>query len=728
MLPTPILIKEWGFKFMTKRGDQLFAAPMAAIEQKSALHFIWSMHVGWWHPSEKGTRETCIVKWRNRPETDPSCYLSLNALKAFAPFQAFLLRTTRFSNDQPGLGDCTMGASSSSFIHEEGQEDLDDDGEELRRRMRWIKELFPIESSVDDAVPPDSINPPDSIDPSDSIHSAASTVSSHREQTAFQPFAEPTPAFLTRLPMELIQTIVGSLDNRSIKNLRLTCRYFAATAALRIPRVFLSANPLNIQVFRSIADHDVYRHKVIEIIYDDARLWRSAVDEAEARDPGISLWVHADMPADMDWFRLERNENLEELRQRRRHDDDMRPEHLATARCARAELPMQESWTYYHDLLRQQDEVIDSGADEEALRYGLQRFPALRKVTVTPEAHGWLFKPLYETPMIRAFPQGFNYPIPRGWPYSRLSTLNVAPWEESKERWRGCTMITKILAQEQQHHQVSEYAIDGHNLGTGLNCRIFEQPCQEYSDLVSVLQQPGFKKLSLSLFVDGIDNIFSLNWRPLNNGRLRDALAEATQLEHISLATGWNPDGRDDPPELSTFLPVSRWARLQHFELWHVSVRQGDLVSTLSLLPEGLRSVQLNYLNIHQGSYSELLNEMRDTLRWHERQTRPDVKVGALIDPYVRGRGIWLDNEIDDFLYHGGENPFERKPSASLHPVGFGMGTVRDAFDPDHERPWVDDDEYQKLGFHKTYDWEQIAKDYNVAHFYSPESETDMSN
>lgn len=43
---------------------------------------------------------------------------------------------------------------------------------------------------------------------------------------------------------------------------------------LRLQRVFLSANLLNIKVFRAIADHEKFRHKITEIVWDDARFTR----------------------------------------------------------------------------------------------------------------------------------------------------------------------------------------------------------------------------------------------------------------------------------------------------------------------------------------------------------------------------------------------------------------------------------------------------------------------
>lgn len=41
-----------------------------------------------------------------------------------------------------------------------------------------------------------------------------------------------------------------------------------------IQRVFLSANPLNIEVFRGITGHNKFHHRVTEIIWDEARLVR----------------------------------------------------------------------------------------------------------------------------------------------------------------------------------------------------------------------------------------------------------------------------------------------------------------------------------------------------------------------------------------------------------------------------------------------------------------------
>jgi hypothetical protein len=51
----------------------------------------------------------------------------------------------------------------------------------------------------------------------------------------------------------------------------LTCKVLGDITPLSFSRVFLSANSLDIEVFRAIADYS-FRHGITEIIWDDARL------------------------------------------------------------------------------------------------------------------------------------------------------------------------------------------------------------------------------------------------------------------------------------------------------------------------------------------------------------------------------------------------------------------------------------------------------------------------
>lgn len=531
-----------------------------------------------------------------------------------------------------------------------------------------------------------------------SAGSHVSTLSPQREPAPC--YSNPPSPQLTELPIELLADIANRLDNSDIKNLRLACKLLAKTSALRISRVFLSANPLNVKVFRAIADHEVFRRGVIEVIYDDARLPRSAYEEASARRPDLlrcSESRQIGVQTDENWFNNEQQQNIREID---RHEFHTAGQWDSPARMqqAAAEMLMQASQTYYQDLVRQQDEVVADNSDLEALRYGLRRFSSLQTVIVTPAAHGLLFSPLYKTPMIRAFPLGFNYPIPRGWParHEGQSSFAAAAWvneedavwaEKVRAQWRGCQIVTRALAEERRHHHVSEFLIDSKQLLTGLNCRLFEQQCEAYDDIVSILKHPGLRRFELSLHIDGQQR---LSWPALRSGLLRRALANAEELEHFSLAADTDADIVDgeSPPSLETYLPFDRWPRLQHLRLWNLSVKKAEIISILTRIPPTLSTLELGHLIFSDnGDYRSLLYDMRLILRWHERGIRPRVKIALPRKPYYRdGQSVWLEKEIDAFLFDNAANPFDAR--LGLNRVQQGVGVLRDVFVADYEKPW----------------------------------------
>lgn len=526
--------------------------------------------------------------------------------------------------------------------------------------------------------------------------------------TSQSPSVATIPSGLLSLPNELLSFVTLDLPNRDIKNLRLTCRSLRARVHLRLDRVFLSANWTNIKVFRAIANHDVFRRQVVEIIWDDARL----------EEPGTKLPVYYSdydlFDGDEDWFSHGCEKSVSELN-RRRGRDVARPDHVAREQELAGQLPTEKSWEYYQGLLLQQRGVLASGADVNTFKFGLEQFPALRRITITPAAHGWLYQPLYDTPMIRAFPYGFNYPVARGWPIVEASSGEASPWnhddgddnEAEKNQWRGFRAITRALVEHQQHHRVSELVVTSNQLMTGVNCRIFDEPCPEYHNLVALVQQPGFRRLDLSLLV-GMQQY--MGWSAFRSGHLRAALASGTDLQHVSLYTDVLHDIAVDGPEpfipLTTIFPIDRWPRLRHFGLSRFLVMQADVMALLAALPSTVRSVELSFLHFLDGGgrYRTLLEHMRAELGWRDRPAtqRPRVSIGIEEQCPVPGRATWVDDEVAEFLYADGPNPFD---GGFWQPVQQGKGVVRDTFDPEYERPWADDDTLRKLGYLKEADY-----------------------
>lgn len=542
---------------------------------------------------------------------------------------------------------------------------------------------------------------------------------------------------LLQLPAELYLPMISHLANKDIKRLRLSCKFFHHIARLRLRRVFLSARQRDIQVLRAIADSDAFHRDITELIWDDARFSLSPhLAQAHAEDEDDSSEEDdedgGDGEAPPAWFTFACTTNVDELNSRKGMDAD-RLEHIARTQQVNARLSDAQCWQRYQELLREQDAVIASGADEDAFRYALQRFPSLKRITITPAAHGWLFTPLYETPTIRAFPYGFNYPIPRGWPTApdNSPSPRMRPWvdgadEDYKNQWRGVRIALRVLAEAHTRHSITEFLLDAHHLDTGLNCRIFEHPSTnaEYANLRALLRRPGFARLDLALAVGGQEHT---GWPALRGGHLRAALAEATGMRHFGLRTNVtrDPDARatvigsgghaDHHVPLASIVPVGVWRALQHFGLSGFLVAQDDLMAFLRRLPDTLQSVELSFLHFldEGGDYRSWLGAMRSTLGWQhlEEARRPAVVIGQdLIVPSGDGRAVWLDREVvGNFLYGNAPNMFGNDKGFAVNHVmmGPGVGVVRDAFDPSFERPYVNNATLMQLGVLKKASWMQ---------------------
>jgi hypothetical protein len=491
---------------------------------------------------------------------------------------------------------------------------------------------------------------------------------------------------LVRLPLELLGLISALLANCDIKNLRRTCRLLYFAARLRFRRVFLSANPRNIDVFRAIADHEEFRRQVVEIVWDDTcltlvRCHNGIVGGEEYTADGCPQWFSRTCEINLHVLGLLRAERVN------------RPDQVAQDQLVTEQLPVRESWEYYQELLRQEEQVLASNADVEAFRYGLERLPSLQRVTVTPSAHGFLFTPLYVTPMIRAFPRGFNYPMPRSWHFRNMDlrpmSMGLSAYNNIlNHRWSGFHCVTEELARSQQH-SVVELVIDVNHRLYGINSKLLSGQTRGYNSLAAVLRRPSFRRLDLALVIGPVRRS---RRNALSNGSLRRLFLDAPGLEHISLRTSeiirhaCTVAHHDECfISLSTIFPIDNWPHLQHFGLSQLLVRQDDLLLLLTALPATLRSVELSCLHFLRGTYRDLLVDMRDTLDWRRRGAgeRPKLMVG-IATKYGSEQNIWVDREVEDFLYRDGPNPFQ---AAGGDTVVKGMGVVRDALDPEHGWP-----------------------------------------
>ncbi|KAH7124602.1 hypothetical protein EDB81DRAFT_209261 [Dactylonectria macrodidyma] len=534
-------------------------------------------------------------------------------------------------------------------------------------------------------------------------------------------------ASLVHLPLEILQLILSELPNYDLKGLRATCIHLSRVVELRFSRVFLSASPRDVNVFRAVADHEQFRKNIVEIVYDDARFAH------EMHSTDRNYYIHDDtafrhykrqeyqelgdpsasgIPA---WYRRIYRYNSFTIDQYGR-EDVKRLHHYEVIKRFKIRTNVTESYRLYQMLLREQDQVIDTNSDEEALQYGLERFPNLQRVTITLAAHGSPLRPLYETPMIRSLPRGFIYPLPRGWPVAKDhdNTPEAEPWAGDGEgQWRGFHLVTRVVARFGLEHpaaRLCEFVIDTNDLLTGIDCRIFEEgDGVVYNDLVDILSRPGFSRIELALFINGQD---ATRWQTFRSGHLRRALQAAPGLESIRLATNLGNDedfnlwdmGDNDVQfiPLRNIFPVDTWSHLRDFGLFRVIVKQGDLIDLLLALSPTLQTVELSFLVfLEQGSHEGLLEDMRSTLGWRERspEKRPRLTIHARQQNQMPAMHNRVSREAEDFLYGEGKNPFHQCN------IELGTGTTVDTFDPYYERPHVSYTQLTVMGYRAKDDW-----------------------
>lgn len=555
--------------------------------------------------------------------------------------------------------------------------------------------------------------------------------------------ASPTSR-LEAFPPELSATIQSRLTNLDVKNLRLVSSKCSDAFRLHFKRIFLSANSRNIQVLRAIADHPSYRFDVQELVWDDARLIRKPRNqgtwplEDDGGGPADDKWTERNCPY---WFQAACERSIEQLRHSVGHDGAL-PQHTRKRDRLQAAWDLGKCWEYYEKLLTDEDEVIESGGDIEALRYALERFPSLQTITVTPATHGILFLPAYNTPMIRSFPDGFLYPIPRTWPafedHGEAPTVMI--WNDDgdaadveirdayydsgrqyRNLWRGYSAVLQSLVDHE--NTITELIVDAHGFDTGVNCYAVCEDCPEQKNFARLCAKDGFRRLDLALFVNGTEHSA---FAPLRSGKLRSALSTANDMQHFHFSTNLEMDMSGEMAQLESFdeemdehfvslgslFPVDTWSHLQVFCLTKFLVLNSDLVALLGKLPQSVRSVELNMLLFLQhGTYQELLEQMDQQLDWRSRPRGLQPNVSISVPPNwnhaTATQAVTLGDSVVKFLYQDGMNPFSSRSEAGANYAQYGQGAIEwDWFDPEHRRPYEDDQTQADRGYYGYMDWD----------------------
>ncbi|KAF5648918.1 hypothetical protein F52700_736 [Fusarium sp. NRRL 52700] len=173
------------------------------------------------------------------------------------------------------------------------------------------------------------------------------------------------------LANELLGASYDLLPNSDIKNLRLASPLLGQKCQLKIRRIFISPNPVNIKVAMTIATHESYRLGVEEIIWDDATLVPSGGDEglfpeySEESDAEIPRELAVEDHKSFTWFARGCKSSMKATKGRMagpisRSDIVSKQHQLDNT------MSYQDSFEYYNLLESQQRDIMVSRTDEAA--------------------------------------------------------------------------------------------------------------------------------------------------------------------------------------------------------------------------------------------------------------------------------------------------------------------------------------------------------------------------
>jgi hypothetical protein len=549
-------------------------------------------------------------------------------------------------------------------------------------------------------------------------------------------------AHLLKIPEELFCIISSFLSNKEIKRIRLANRECSNRFRInKFERVYISPNKTNLEAFYAVLDHPLHRTQVEEIVWDDAMLTRLLAD-GEEKIP--TTWPLT--PGD---FRSAVHETISNC-----FDSDQTQFALAKKRYMTglplaqdqsSTMTLEESMSLYRELYEQQLSNYQCQRDAIAFRKGLAGFPALRRITLTSEAHRPLIhRPYHKTPMIRSLPVSFIYPCPLPW------RADFMPWrEDDVYRPRGSHGLYTILREfitSKSKYTIPEFIIETKFEDAGILESFFDGSSYNWRLFEHFMQNQGLRRFGLALLGQkgGAKSVGNgLKSFPFVN--LRRALSQATMMESFSLSVGAGSEHHENFVTSSggcrilTAVPINSWPSLRHLTLGCVPLVFRDFMRFLSHLPPMIDKLAfVDVFFAHHYAEGHELSDQADEDEQDEDEDEDRLLDQATREQHTRAspenwdtvlevcrshldyrankprfavaqsprrngrrygpgphddrcpgytfeyRRLWVEDDIARF-FEGGSNPFSGDSSGKFIQAGFGVW--RDDFDESFERP-----------------------------------------
>lgn len=484
------------------------------------------------------------------------------------------------------------------------------------------------------------------------------------------------------LPAELLDLVCAHISKPDIKHLRLASKQLANSVYLRIDRVYVSPNRANIDYLYQILSHPRYKYRVHEIVWDDTRLeeystlssFRDAIlfDEREFTRSIESrleeaIWIYGDDNPEYHALEhddlFESNGRLTEVAKEilLRYDDQFSREVLARNATM---MDIEDSYSLYQDLYREEQAIMDQEADINALEQALMGFTALNRVTYTTEIwRSCAFPHLYNTPFHRSLPVGFRKPQIRNVcrAHFRPSEAHDSPMRTTvrssrTSRYSGgySHLVSAIL--DMPNPGIEEFVVETENEAMIPYKDEFSLNRRDIDNTRSMFRKIALKYLKFPITYEEDTRADST---PHNIYNPQNFLAELQHLEHLDLNLSCNmiaPMFGYVP----RFIPIPENLRrqLKTLTLRHVVAEDDGLFGLVTSMPN-LQHVTL--YRLYQGNerpgWASLFQRLKTYYSTTDHPIKPSFVIFQPLDPDTINLQL-VDQEVDNYLYGNGENPF----------------------------------------------------------------------
>lgn len=500
------------------------------------------------------------------------------------------------------------------------------------------------------------------------------------------------------LPTELLEIVCQTLSKMDIKRLRLASREVAEKVELRIDRVYISPNRANLDCLNNILNDPRYHLRVQEIVWDDAQLdeyptledFANALDR-DSREARIALEDHLQSlmrpegDSDANYMLTAQDHCIQEDGQLTdlgktillRSDDPISRDMIARNAMTTS---IVECYALYQRLYQDEKEIMKRRWDVGALERALAQLPNLRRITLTSEVwRPWKTVPTYDTPFFRALPAGFRKPSVATWSggsdrththlaravrRQHLPEATTNQMEDFPSYWRGYGIIMASLVAIPTPH-LEEFAVDVGNEWLGVPQHIFALPNLDYNNTLRALGTTQLKDLQLSMSPADAwpDHLTERSF--VDFDLIKNLLVALPHLEKLDLALN------SYSVERSSFygeFPEHTYHTLKHIALRKTNV-YGSWLFDFVKRSKNLKTIALDKLLVQFGHSPEcdrdrLFTELREyfhrTPHQRPRFTWVDCPSHQYQDDNLSNRKRWevLDDELDAYLYDGGESPW----------------------------------------------------------------------